>query len=402
MTAPLNESALTARPSAEIARLGSRSLIAGVIGLALMGVGFATGGSHAFWESYLIAYIFLMSITIGALGVLMVQYLSGGAWGLVSRRVLEAATRTLPLMAVLFIPIVIELPVIFHHWATPEAQATEAVQLKAAYLNPPFFIARAVIYFVIWGTLIFILNKWSQEQDRAEPAGPGPADRKFRLVSGPGIVVFILTVTFMSVDWVMSLDPHFYSTIFGVLMLGGQGLTTMAFTIVVLATLVKYQPMSQVMDADKFHDLGKLMFAFLMLWGYFNVSQLIIIWSANLPEEIPFYLERLHGPWYWVSVSLLIGQFALPFMLLLSRSLKRNPNAVRWVAIFILLMRVIDITWLIGPVFRTGSGLHWLDFACVLGLGGIWMFLFYRNLGGRALVPVRDPYLKEALVHGGH
>ena len=402
MTAPLNESALLARPSAEIARLGTRSLVAGVVGLALMGVGFVTVGAHAFWQSYLIAFIFLISITVGSLGVLMVQYLSGGAWGLVSRRVLEAATRTLPLMFILFLPIVFEMNVIYEHWATPEAQATAAVQLKAAYLNPQFFIIRALIYFLVWGGLIFILNKWSREQDEAEPRLPGPADRKFRVLSGPGIVLFVITVTFMAVDWVMSLDPHFYSTIFGVLMLGGQGLTTMAFIIVVLATLVKYQPMAQVMDPEKFHDLGKLMFAFLMLWGYFSISQLLIIWSANLPEEIPFYLDRLHGPWYYVSVALLIGQFALPFMLLLSRNLKRNPNSVRRVAIFILVMRVIDITWLIGPVFREGSGLHWLDFACVLGLGGLWLFLFFRNLGGRALVPVRDPYLKDALAHGGH
>jgi hypothetical protein len=401
MTAPLNESALTTRPAAEIGALGTRSLIAGVVGLALMGVGYALD-HHLFWQSYLVAFIFLMGLTLGSLALLMVQYLSGGAWGLVSRRVFEAATRTLPLMAVLFIPIVLEMNVIFEHWATPEAQATEAVQLKAAYLNPQFFIIRALIYFLIWGALIFVLNKWSREQDEHEPRLPGPADRKFRLVSGPGLVLYVLTVTFMAVDWVMSLDPHFYSTIFGVLVLGGQGLSTLAFTIVVLATLVKYQPLAQVMDPDKFHDLGKLMFAFLMLWGYFSVSQLIIIWSGNLPEEIPFYLERLHGGWYYVSVALLLLQFALPFLLLLSRNLKRNPYAVRRIAIFILVMRVVDIIWLIGPVFRSGSSLHWLDFACVLGLGGIWLFFFYRNLGGRALVPVRDPYLKEALAHGGH
>jgi hypothetical protein len=216
-------------------------------------------------------------------------------------------------------------------------------------------------------------------------------------------VLFVATITFMSVDWVMSLDPHWYSTIFGVLMLGGQGLSTMAFTILVLALLVKFQPMSQIADAEKFHDHGKLMFAFVMLWAYFSVSQLLIIWSANLPEEIPFYLERLNGPWYPLSLALLLGHFALPFLLLLSQPLKRNPNRVKWIALFILLMRIVDITWTIGPVFRHEEApINWVDFAAVLGIGGLWLVYFFRNLSGRALVPAKDPYFKEAVAHGGH
>jgi hypothetical protein len=207
----------------------------------------------------------------------------------------------------------------------------------------------------------------------------------------------------MAVDWVMSLDPHWYSTIFGVLMIGGQGLSTLSFTIIVLAALVKFSPMDQVANADAFHDLGKLMFAFVLLWAYFSVSQLIIIWSANLPEEIPFYLERLHGAWAPVSIALLLLQFALPFVLLLSRTLKRSPAKVRLVALFILLMRVVDLAWTIGPVFRgEGSSLHWLDFAAVLGLGGLWLPLFWRNLAGRPLIPARDPYFKEAMINGGN
>jgi len=397
-----NDSLLMTPPTERIAGLASRSLVAGGVGLALMALGFLLRG-EAFWHSYLIAYIFWIGITLGSLAVLMIQYLSGGAWGLVSRRVLEASTRTLPLMAVAFLPIWWQLPVLYAKWAGPEAAADELVQTKAAYLEPTFWTIRAVLFFVVWGILIFVLNKWSREQDAAEPRLPGPADRRFRVVSGPGLVLYVLTVTFMSVDWVMSLDPHWYSTIFGILTLGGQGLSTMAFTIVVLATLVKFQPMSAVVDAEQFHDLGKLMFAFVMLWAYFSVSQLLIIWSANLPEEIPYYLERLHGPWYFVSVLVLLGHFVLPFLLLLSRDLKRNPARVRNVAVFILLMRVVDITWTIGPVFRhDGSPLHWLDFAAVLGLGGLWLFVFFRNLSGRALVPARDPYFKEALAHGGH
>jgi hypothetical protein len=401
MSEHLNETALTARPTAEISRLGSRALIAGVVGLALMAVGFMTA-RETFLQSYLIAFIFWIGITLGSLGVLMIQYLSGGAWGLVSRRVLEASTRTLPLMVLLFVPIALSLPELFI-WARPEAAADHLIHEKAAYLNAPFFLARAASYFVVWGALIFVLNKWSKQQDEDPPLLPGPQDRKFRVFSGPGLVLYVLTITFMSIDWIMSLDPHWYSTIFGVLTLGGQGLSTMAFVILVLASLAKYEPMNEVADADKFHDLGKLMFAFVMLWAYFSFSQLLIIWSANLPEEVPFYLERLHGPWAPISIALLIGQFVLPFMFLLSRGFKRNPRIVSKIAFWILLMRVVDIAWTIGPVFRhEGSSLHWLDFACVLGIGGLWLFLFFRNLGGRALVPVRDPYLKEALAHGGH
>jgi hypothetical protein len=305
-------------------------------------------------------------------------------------------------MAVLFIPIALNLETLYL-WARPEAANDHLIHLKHAYLNAPLFYGRAVFYFAVWLGLAFFLNKWSKEQDAQPALLPGPSDRRFRVLSGPGLCLFVLTVTFMSVDWVMSLDPHWYSTIFGILMLGGQGLSTMAFTIMVLAALVKFQPMARVADADKFHDLGKLMFAFTMLWAYFSVSQLLIIWSANLPEEIPFYLERLHGAWAPVSIALLLLQFVLPFLLLLSRSLKRNPNRVKWVALIILVMRIVDITWTIGPVFRhEGSALHWLDFGMVAGMGALWLPLFFRNLAGRALVPARDPYFKEAMAHGGH
>ncbi len=401
MAAHLDEAALFARPTEHLGRLRSRALTIGGVGLVLALVGFVTS-REVFWQSYLIGYVFWMGITIGSLAVLMLQHLSGGAWGLVSRRVLEASTRNLPLMALLFLPIAFNLPALYA-WARPEAAEDHLIHAKAAYLNVPFFFARAAIFFVLWGGLIYLLNRWSAEQDQQPPALPGPPDRRFRLLSAPGLVIYMLTVTFMSVDWIMSLDPHWYSTIFGILTVGGQGLSTLAFTIVVLAALVKFPPMSAVAGANEFHDLSKLMFAFVLLWAYFSISQLLIIWSANLPEEVPFYLERLHGPWAPVSIAILVLHFVLPFLLLLSRDLKRNPAAVKWIALFILVMRVVDVAWTIGPVFRhEGSSLHWLDFAVVLGMGALWLALFWRNLAGRPLVPARDPYLKEALAHGGH
>ena len=202
----------------------------------------------------------------------------------------------------------------------------------------------------------------------------------------------------------MSLDPEFYSTIFGILTLGGQGLSTIAFTILVLAVLSKSKPVSSVIEADHFHDFGKLMLAFTMLWAYFNVSQLIIIWSGNLPEEIPWYLERLNSKeWGPIAILVLVGHFALPFALLLSRSLKRKASTLSRVALWVLAMRVVDLTWQIGPVFRhDGHSLGWLEFAVVIGMGGIWLIAFSRNLAGRAVVPAHDPYFEEALAHGGH
>jgi hypothetical protein len=392
---------LAAPPAEAIARLRSRSLAVGGIGLVLSALGFVLRGD-IFWQSYLIAYYFWIGLTIGSMAVLMVQYLSGGAWGLVGRRVFEAATRTLPLMAVLFIPIVLKMQTLYS-WARPGAAADPIIQSKAAYLNPTFFVVRAVLYFAIWGALIFVLNKWSREQDQQPTRLPGPQDRRFRLVSAPGLVLYVLTITFMSVDWVMSLDPHWWSTIFGVITLGGHGLATLAFTLLVLSVLVQYRPLAGVVGTEQVHDLSKLMFAFVLLWAYFNVSQLIIIWSANLPEEIPFYLDRFRGPWEWVSVLVLVGQFVLPFLLLLSRGLKRSTAAVRWVALLIIVMRVVDIAWTIAPAFRRdGLTLSWVDFGVTMGMGGLWLLYFCRNLAGRAILPAHDPYFKEAMAHGGH
>jgi len=401
MNAGHTDEQLLVPPVAEISGLRSKALLLAAAGIVLSIGGYFYAGEH-FWESYLIAFYFWNGLTMGSLAVLMVQYLSGGAWGIVARRILEAATRTLPLNALLFIPIVLKMQTLYV-WARPEAASDPIIQAKAAYLNPQGFVMRAVLYFLILGALTFVLNKWSREQDRDPAQLPGPADRRFRVVSGPGLVLYVLVVTFMSVDWVMSLDPHWFSTIFGVLTLGGQGLSTMAFTLIVLAALVKFRPMSEVVGTEQIHDLSKLMFAFVLLWAYFSVSQLIIIWSANLPEEIPFYLERLHGPWAPISIAVLIGQFVLPFLLLLSQTLKQNPQRVRWVAIFIIVMRIIDITWTIGPIFRhEGSTISWVDFAVAIGIGGIWLSFFFTNLAGRALVPAKDPYFKEAMAHGGH
>jgi hypothetical protein len=402
MSSEFNAAALLKeRPVADLNRLSNRGVMFGAVGIVAVAIGFFMVDFSQFLQSYLIGYMFWIGISLGSLSLLMVQYLSGGAWGLVARRVFEASTRTLPLMALLFLPIALNLPTLYK-WARPEAIEDPIIQLKAGYLDPQFFYIRTILYFVIWMGLSFLLSKWSKDQDDTAPQPPGPADRKFRVLSGPGMVLHVLAITFMSVDWVMSLDPHFYSTIFGVLILGGQGLSTLAFTILVLQGLSNSKPISVVADAERFHDYGKLMLAFVMLWAYFNVSQLLIIWSANLPEEIPWYIERLQGHWAPWAVVILLGHFVLPFMLLLSRDLKRHGRVLSRVAFLVLVMRVIDFVWTIGPIFRHDYTLHWMDFAMVVAFAAPWLFLFYRNLGSRSLVPANDPYFKDAVANGGH
>jgi hypothetical protein len=305
------------------------------------------------------------------------------------------------LMLVLFIPIALNLGTLYV-WARPEAAADEVIHAKAAYLNPTFFFIRVGLYFLIWVTLTTILTRWSRQQDESAPQPPGPMDRRCRVLSGPGLVASILAITFMSVDWMMSLDPHFYSTIWGILTLGGAGLSTLAFTVLVLQGLSEAKPMAQVVNTERFHDFGKLMLAFVMLWAYFNVSQLLIIWSANLPEEIPWYIERLRGPWLPWSWLVLIGHFVLPFVILLSRDVKRHRKTLARVAYFILFMRLVDFIWTVGPVFRHERTVHWLDFTIVVAFAAPWLFLFYRNLGQQSLVPANDPYFKEAVADGGH
>jgi hypothetical protein len=403
MSGHLDDATLQTRPTGVIDRMNRNAFIFGLAGAAATVAGYFFH-HETFWQSYLIGYVFWLNITLGSLGLLMVQHLTGGAWGIVSRRVLESSVRNFPVMLILFLPIAFNMDHLYH-WATPEGAADPLIQLKAAYLNKTFFLVRAAVYFAIWIGLGFTLAGWSAKQDVDAPVVPGPEDRKFRMVSGPGIVLFMLTVTLMSVDWMMSLDPHWTSTIYGVLFVGSSGLSTLAFTIVILASLSEAKPMSDLMSADRFHDFGKLMYAFVLLWAYFSVSQLIIVWSGNLPEEIPFYLVRFNGPWKWVSYAVLIGHFVVPFAFLLSRRIKRKPKMAARVALFILAMRAVEIAWLIAPMARHGEhagGPNWVDFAAVAGLALVWLPMFFRNLRARAVVPIHDPYLKGAFSNGGH
>ena len=383
-----------------LSRLQSTALVVGGIGLALGAVGFFTN-RDAFFQSWLIGFIFCLGLTLGSLGLLMLQHLSGGQWGFVGRRVFEAASGTIPLVILFFIPILFAMPELFK-WARPELVANDAIlKAKAPYLNVQFFIIRAVIYFAFWMFCVWMLNGWSAAQDRAELATDPAGVVRFRTLSAPGILFLVLTITFATTDWVMSLDPHWFSTIFGLMFTAGFGLSALALTTVVLSTVGATGALAGHLAPRHFHDFGKLLLAFTMLWAYLNFSQFLIIWSGNLPEEIPWYIERMHGAWGFVAVALIVGHFFLPFLLLLSRDLKKSKWLPR-VAIFILVMRLVDTIFLIGPSWEHhGFPVHWLNLALPSGLAGVWLFLFARNLQSRALMPLNDPYLKEAF-HEAH
>jgi hypothetical protein len=393
-----------------LARLQQRALLVGAVALVLGLIG-AVMDYDQFLRSWLIGFLYCLSLALGSLGLLMLQHLSGGQWGLVARRVFEAASRTLPLVALMFVPVVIGMQRLFL-WAQAEAVAADPIlQMKEPYLNVPFFLVRAVIYFVLWIGMVWVLTKWSAEQDRG--IGVTTLDSvRFRKVSAPGLIVLILTVTFASVDWIMSLDPHWFSMVFGLLTMAGWALTALAFTIAVLSMIAPDRA-GALLNAGHFHDFGKLLLAFVMFWAYLSFSQFLIIWSGNLPEEIPWYIQRIRGGWGAVAVLLVIGHFALPFALLLSRNLKRRGATLAQVAVFVLVMRLVDLIWHVAPTFSHAVPgqiaehaavfpLHWMDIVIPVGLIGVWLFLFVRQLHAQPLFPVNDPYFQEAFAHEAH
>jgi hypothetical protein len=313
----------------------------------------------------------------------------------VLRRPIGAATRVMPIMTLLFVPIALGMSRLYP-WTNADLVAhDEVLRHKQLYLNTPFFLVRAAIYFLVWNALAYFLNAWSLEQDR----NPDPRiARRMQRLSAGGLLAYGLTITFASFDWLMSLEPHWFSTMYGVLILGGQGLSAMAFLIVTVAWLSRRPPLDRVVVASHFHDLGNLLLAFVMLWAYFSFSQYLIIWSGNLPLEIGWYLHRLHTSWRLVSTALILVHFAIPFVLLLSRAVKREARTISMVAAWILVARVIDLFWLIAPDFHQhGISVSWLDVVLPLSLGSIWLGCFVWQLRGRPILPVHDPEFDETL-----
>jgi hypothetical protein len=375
---------------------------AALVGVVLTIIGFVLVSGDArvdrFYEAYLVAYIFWVGIALGSLAILMTIHLTGGAWGVVIRRPLEAATRTIPIMAVLFIPIIAGMGHLYH-WTHAEAASDPVIAQKAAYLNTTFFVVRQLIYFAIWSGLAIVLNRWSAEQDRT---GDPAIVNKLSKLSGGGLVVHGLILTFATVDWVMSVNPHWFSTIWGLLFLVGQGLSALAFAIVILVMLAQYAPLNRIVTAHHLHDLGKLLFAFLMLWAYLTFSQYLIIWSANTVEEVPHYVVRMQGGYEWLGVVLILLHFAVPYALLLSRDVKRDTRRIRAVAAWLVFIRLADYFWLVAPEFHEGLSVTLMDVALPIALGGIFLALFAMNLRARPLLPLNDPGLAKALHHHVH
>ena len=384
-------------------RVQRNALIVGALFTVLLLVGFILDRDQ-FFHSYLLAFSFWAGISIGALALLMLQHLTGGGWGLVIRRVLEAMTRTLPLILVLFVPILLGAHRIYSWTDAHEVAEHPVLAEKSKYLNLPFFTVRAAIYFAIWLALAYFLNRWSLLQDRT-------ADRKYKknmsVLSGPGMVLFVFTVTFASIDWFMSLDWEWSSTIYGFIFVAAWGLSALAFTIAVMAALSKQEPMNNVVAQLHFHDLGKLLLAFVMLWSYFAFSQFLIIWSGNLPEEISWYLPRIHGAWGAIALAVVLLHFAFPFLFLLSRSLKRDAGKLVIVAVLVLVMRLVDLFWMIAPNFtHEHFQVGWMDLVAPIAMGGLWVGVFARALTARPLIPINDPLYETVLeqkhAHAGH
>jgi hypothetical protein len=382
--------ALALQPDHILYRSQGALLGAGALGLAVAAAGGLVDPVQ-FFRSYLVAYLFFTGIALGSLGLVSLNHVTGGLWGVVIRRVCESAMRTLPLLLILFIPLLFGLSDLYE-WARPEAVAHDPIlQHKQVYLNVPFFIARVGIYFAIWIVVAFYLVRWSREQD---DTGNPDVVRRLQFLGRGALLLYSLTMTFAAIDWAMSLEPHWYSTIFGILIIGGQVLSAFAFVIPVMMLIVQREPFSRLITAEQFHDLGKLMLAFVMLYAYFAFSQFLIIWSANLPEETPWYLARLHGGWQYLAVTVLLLEFVLPFTILLSRNLKRNARRLAIVALIVLCARLLDLFWLIKPSFSPAEfSLHWMDFAAVFGVGGLWLSFFVSRLRGQPLLPLRDPEL---------
>ena len=372
----------------ETARIQRVAWAVGAAALALCIFG-AFLDATEFFRSYLLAYLFWVSLALGSLGIVLLHNLVGGKWGVVIGQFLDSGVRTLPLMALLIVPLLAGIPLIYE-WAHNDVVAHDALlRHKSPYLNVPFFVVRTALYFAIWIGLSLFFRRRSAHRFEAG-----------RVVSAPGLIVFVFTVTFAAVDWIMSLEPHWFSTIYGAIFLVGQVLQTLAFCIALLALWSRHAPFHGLLQPSHFHDLGNLLLAFTVLWAYTSFSQFLIIWSGNIPEETVWYIRRSNGGWQLVSVLLVLFHFAVPFAVLLSRRMKQQGDMLARIAIGIIFMRFVDLFYWVEPAFHEhGFALHWTRIVAPIGIGGLWIGFFLWQLGRRPLLDVNDPRLGVGGAH---
>ena len=377
-----------------VARAKTVFLGVGTIGLVGCVIGWVTT-PRDFFIAYLFGHFFFLGLSLGCLCLLMIHHLTAGRWGYVTRRLFESAVGNLPLMAVLYLPIFFGLGQLYP-WKNPAVVASsEVLRQKMLYLNAPAFVLRAAILFAIWIIIARLLLKWSAEQDATVSIQP---TRRMRTLSGPGLVIYPVTMTFAAVDWVMSMDADWYSTMFPILICIGQVLNALAFVILVLSAAARSSELGPLIGEDTFHKLGNLLLAFTMIWAYLAFGQLLIIWSGNLPREIGWYLHRVSHGWRWVALFIALFQFFVPFFFLLMRPVKKRRHVLARVAACLFMANIVTIWWTVAPsVYSEHFFVSWLAVAAFFGIGGIWSAVFLSNLEKRKLLPLNDPRFAIAI-----
>jgi hypothetical protein len=371
--------------------IGAVCAVLGMVVCAILGM----GNPKQFFFSWLVSFLFFLSLALGALFFVLIQYAAQGGWGIVLRRIGETTFATVPVMAALFVPLLFGLQDLFS-WSVPGAAEHDALlQWKAPFLNVPFFLIRAVLYFGIWSFMALLYYRGSRSQDVTGDPGVSARLRRF---AGPGIIVLALTSTFASVDWIMSLTPHWYSTMFGVYFFAGSFVGFIALLSVVAVSLRQAGLLDTVISAEHLQDIGKFLFAFMIFWTYIAFSQFFLIWYGNLPEETIWYRARMEGSWLTVSIFLMAGHFVVPFFYLMGRAVKRRNSTLAVGGAWLLAMHFVDLYWQVMPTLHPeGLRLSALDVAAFVAVGGCFVAAASWLMRRQALVPVRDPRLAESL-----
>jgi len=378
----------------ESGNLGKYALIAGLLFLAISAWGYWQDSTQ-FYLAYMTSFVFWLAISLAGLFFTMLHHLTGAKWSIVLRRIAESMMAPFPLMLILFVPLVFGLHDLYH-WSHPEVVAVdEILQKKAAYLNTPFFLIRTAFYFLVWIVLSRSLTKLSLTQDHSYDEKKVIMMRK---ISALGMILFAITITFSAFDWLMSLDAHWFSTIFGVYIFSGAFLGGLTFMIMFGVYLRRHNIMNNIFTVEHYHDLGKLTFGFIIFWAYMAFSQYFLIWYANLPEENFWYLYRWDNSWETISLIIVFGHFVIPFLGMITRGAKRSLVFLPIMAGWIFIMHWVDLYWVVMPThYRDGFHFSWVDITTFIGIGGLFIFIFFKHFTNHPVVPIKDPALETSI-----